>query len=352
MAGLKTVSIPTTVTVVGQYAFANCAKLESISWGSIENIDDYAFQNCSKLQLESLPENLTRIGQSGFSKCSTITIAQLPEQLTGIGTRAFEFCTGVTIQQLPEGITEIKERAFDRTGITHLTLPESVSSIGNLAFYAEGNPERTFICRGENAPKLGDRSFGATTSISNTTVKVLKKYADNHTSWTSAGMTLGYLTHNMEFSIQGDGQIKLTGNGLLSPDTPIENGVTVEAYEGESVTLSTDKEATVLLNGEPVNPDQDGENTYTIEIGTNDIALEITFSISTDIDTSSIPTVTWTINGNTLFLSGKLSTPAVLFNCMGSFVLSTTESAIDLSTLPAGIYILNINSQTFKIALP
>lgn len=352
MKELKTVSVPTTLTIIGQYSFANCSKLETIAWGAVENIDDYAFQNCSKLQLESLPESLTRVGQSGFSKCTSITIAQLPTQLTGIGTRAFEFCTGVTIQQLPEGTTEIKERAFDRTGITNLTFPESVSNIGNLAFYAEGNPERTFVYRGENAPKLGDRSFGTATAISNTTVKVLKKYADNHSVWTTAGMNLGYLTHNVTLSIQGDGLVELTGNGLVSPDTPIEDGVTIEAYEGESITLSTDKEATVSLNGEPVSPDQESENRYTIAVGTDDIALEITFSISTGIEKPSTPSVTWSISGNTLYLSGELSTPAQLFNIMGSLVLSTTEPAIDLSTLPAGIYIVKVNSQTFKIVRP
>ena len=350
MTALKTVSIPSTLTIIGQYAFANCSNLESITWGEIENIDDYAFQNCTNLSLEALPASLTRIGQSGFSKCSSITLAQLPENLSGFGTRAFEFCSGVTIQLLPEGLTDIKERAFDRTGITHLTISEQVTNIGNLAFYTTGNPERTFICRGENTPKLGDRSFGDADELSNTTMLILKKYAENHTAWTTAGMTLDYLTHNVSFSIEGDGTVSLTGDGVVSPDTPVENGTTVAAYEGESVMLSTDKEATVTLNGETIAPDQEGENSYTIAVGTDDIALEITFSVSTGVDDVLNSTaVTCTMNGNTLSISGELTTPVVLFNCMGRLVLSTTEPTVDLNTLPAGIYIVKANEQTFKI---
>ncbi|WP_444145148.1 hypothetical protein, partial [Barnesiella intestinihominis] len=50
-----------------------------------------------------------------------------------------------------------------------------------------------------------------------------------------------------------------------------------------------------------------------------------------------------------LYITGKLTTPVIVFNCVGNQVISTQEPIIDLSLLPTGIYIVKANHQTFKI---
>lgn len=65
--------------------------------------------------------------------------------------------------------------------------------------------------------------------------------------------------------------------GLYPKTIPIEDGTTIEAYEGESITFTVTPVATVKLNGEEINPDEESQNSYTIAINKDDINLEIRF---------------------------------------------------------------------------
>ena len=348
MTALRTVSLPADLAKIGKNAFDGCSNLETVNWSLVGNIDDYASQNCAKLKISSLPENLTRVGQYGFSKCSEITITQLPAQLTGFGVRAFEFCSKLAITEVPAEVTEIKDRVFDRTGITDFTFSNNIATIGALAFYAEGNPTRTFTCRNEVAPELGDRSFGAATSISNTTARILKKHADAYTAWGDAGLTIAYLSHKMTVSVEGEGSAEVEGSALVS-DANVEDGAEIEVYEGENVILKVTPAATVKLNGEGLTPDSDGENSYTIAVGEEDLTLEITFSTSTGIETLNPNKVSCNVSNRTLYIIGEPAATVDIFNCMGSHVLSTHEQTVDLSCLAKGIYIVKIGQDTFKV---
>ena len=83
----------------------------------------------------TLPNSVTRIGESAFSGCSGLTELTLPSSVTRIGNSAFEGCSGLTELTLPNSVTSIGESAFwDCTGLTELTLPSSVTSIGAGAF--------------------------------------------------------------------------------------------------------------------------------------------------------------------------------------------------------------------------
>lgn len=97
-------------------------------------------------------------------------------------------------------------------------------------------------------------------------------------------MTLDYLTHKVNISVKSNGTIEANGSGLVSENNSIEDGTTIEAYEGESITFTVTPAATVKLNGEEINPDEESQNSYTIAINEDDINLEIDFSVSTHIE--------------------------------------------------------------------
>ncbi len=76
------------------------------------------------------------IGEYAFKGCSGLTELTLPNSVTSIGWSAFEGCTGLTELTLPSSVTSIGESAFDGcSGLTKLTLPNSITSIGNCVFY-------------------------------------------------------------------------------------------------------------------------------------------------------------------------------------------------------------------------
>ena len=56
--------------------------------------------------------------------------------VTSIGEWAFEFCSGLTSVTIPDSVTSIGDGAFDGcSGLTSVTIPDSVTSIGDGAFH-------------------------------------------------------------------------------------------------------------------------------------------------------------------------------------------------------------------------
>ena len=76
------------------------------------------------------------MGESTFSDCSGLTSLTIPEGIITIGSFVFNGCTGLASVTIPEGVTTIGSYAFcGCTGLTDLTLPESVTTIGDYAFH-------------------------------------------------------------------------------------------------------------------------------------------------------------------------------------------------------------------------
>ncbi|MBR5465727.1 MAG: leucine-rich repeat domain-containing protein [Alistipes sp.] len=153
---MTTISAP-GVTSVGQYAFYNCAKLTDISFPqlktinsyafqkctgltqvdlrSVETMNSYAFDGCTKLTSVALAKLKGSLGSEAFSDCTALKTIDLPEGVTTIGAYAFYRCTSLASITIPEGVTTIGERAFyDCTSLASITIPEGVTTIENYAF--------------------------------------------------------------------------------------------------------------------------------------------------------------------------------------------------------------------------
>ena len=78
---------------------------------------------------------VTSIGGYAFSDCSGLTSVTIPNSVTSIGNWAFSFCSGLTSVTIPNSVTSIGGYAFFYcSGITSVTIPNSVTSIGGSAF--------------------------------------------------------------------------------------------------------------------------------------------------------------------------------------------------------------------------
>ena len=134
--GLTSITIPNSVTSIGEYAFYGCTGLTSINIpNSVTSIVGYAFSGCTGLTSITIPNSVTSIGSSAFYGCTGLTSITIPNSVTSIGNGAFYGCTGLTSITIPNSVTSIGNGAFSGcTGLTSITIPNSVTSIGLNAF--------------------------------------------------------------------------------------------------------------------------------------------------------------------------------------------------------------------------
>ena len=170
--GLTSVVINDGVTSLGDFVFAYCSKLTSITIpNSVESIGNYAFENTPWLNSQPegdivyvgnvaymyngympsntsviLKEGTTTLQSKTFERCSGLVSITLPSSLTNIGSYAFRDCTGLATIVVDAGNSKYDSRedcnAIIETstnsliaGCMNTVIPNSVTSIGNNAFY-------------------------------------------------------------------------------------------------------------------------------------------------------------------------------------------------------------------------
>ena len=135
-SGLTELTLPNCVRVVEACAFKDCSGLTKLTLPNILiNIWESAFEGCSGLTELTLPNSVTSIADDAFRGCSGLTKLTLPSRVASIGRWAFYGCSGLTELTLPNTLECIEASAFRGcSGLTELTLPNSVKSIGDGAF--------------------------------------------------------------------------------------------------------------------------------------------------------------------------------------------------------------------------
>ena len=135
-SGLTSITIPNSVTSIEINTFFECLGLTSVTIGnSVTSIGKYAFGGCKNLTSLTILSGVTSIGESAFQKCSGLTSVTLPNSVTNIENHAFRDCLGLTSVTIPNSVTSIGESAFrDCLGLTSVTIGNSVTSIGKYAF--------------------------------------------------------------------------------------------------------------------------------------------------------------------------------------------------------------------------
>lgn len=134
---LESIVIPNSVTQIGRGAFKGCTNLRNVILSnSIIEIEEEAFSECSSLANVTIPNSVIEIGQYAFYKCNSLTNVTIPNSVVKIENWAFAYCSGFTNVTIPNSVIEIGACTFiDCSNLTNVTIGSSVTKIGNKAFY-------------------------------------------------------------------------------------------------------------------------------------------------------------------------------------------------------------------------
>lgn len=197
--------------VFGGYNQVQCTGLKRVlDLGSIatlpNGINGYSgvFRNQINLTEVHLPDTLTTIGSRCFQSCSSLVNINLPSSITTIGYSAFDDCTSLEIEDLSlPNLTEIQTFAFngvritkisnlgkltslrdiswtenifgDKTTLTSINLPSTLTSVGNYVFNGYTNAE--INCNNASITSLGINAFYRAKKVSNLNTPKITKIA-------------------------------------------------------------------------------------------------------------------------------------------------------------------------------
>ena len=180
-SGLESITIPYTVTSIGDNAFSGCSGLTSITIPhSVTSIGDNAFYFCSSMTSVSIPIPVTSIGDRAFYGCSALTSVTIPNSVTSIGECAFSYCSGLENISVEFGNNKYDYRnncnaIIDNdsktliVGCKNTIIPNSVSSIGEYAFYGCSSLESIVIPN--SVTSIGGWAFQYCSVLTSVTVK-------------------------------------------------------------------------------------------------------------------------------------------------------------------------------------
>ena len=144
---LISVVIPDSVTSIGTWAFMNCSSLTSVNIpDGVTSIGPSAFYLCNSLTAIDIPDSVNSIGGGAFAGCSSLTNINIPDSVTSIESSAFADCTGLTSVVIGDSVTSIGSNAFsDCSSLTSIEIPDSVTSIASSAFEDCSNLTSVYI---------------------------------------------------------------------------------------------------------------------------------------------------------------------------------------------------------------
>ena len=164
---LKSISIPLSVTTIGNYAFEYCNSIDQLTIpSSVIAIGDHAFECCFSLDQLTIPSSVTKIGDNAFHQCTKLTEITLPSSVIHIGARIFYECSCLTKVTISSSVKIIPESSFSGcSALQQVTIPSSVNVIGDDAFFECSSLSQVTFVLPSSLKSIGSYAFSRCVSL-------------------------------------------------------------------------------------------------------------------------------------------------------------------------------------------
>ena len=171
-SNVKSVVLPSSLTSIGDKAFYTAFKLESVTFAegsALKTIGKEAFYNDEALRVFDMPSGVTSIGEKAFIN-SGITSITIPQSVKTIAKNAFAGCRELETLVISSGVTKIEANAFKNCEVlTDVIIPDSVTSVGDYAFKECFSLKSALFGTDSKLTSLGKNVFESCTSLQRVT---------------------------------------------------------------------------------------------------------------------------------------------------------------------------------------
>lgn len=133
VCGTENSTIPSTITAIGNGAFAETGLKNIVIPEGVTSIELQAFENCQDLESVTLPQSLKKLGYHVFAN-SGLTSLVIPEGITYLPQGTFNGCKNLETVTLPTTLETIEYNAFSNSGLTSIFIPKGVTNISSTSF--------------------------------------------------------------------------------------------------------------------------------------------------------------------------------------------------------------------------
>ena len=206
---LASITIPESVTSIGDSVFANSGITSIAIPNGVISIGNWAFENCTSLESVEIPDSVTSIGNGAFASCEKLKSITLPSGLTSIETGVFQNCTALESIIIPARVMKIYAAAF-----------ANCNSLTSITIYSK----TAWISDSSNTISESATIYGGKGSTSEAyATKYGRKFVEIEIP--TVEIANGTCGENLTWVLDSDGLLKISGTGamtdyLLNEDAP------------------------------------------------------------------------------------------------------------------------------------
>ena len=232
----KREALPEGEFQVGDMMYKASENRNGVTVCGLVNEDATKIQIPSQIQYGKYTYEVTSIGEEAFAECSGLTSITIPNSVTSIGISAFAECSGLTSITIPNSVKEIGDWAFyDCSALTSVTIPNSVKEIGELAFHRCSS--LTSVTIPNSVTSIGAGTFGDCESLTSVTIPNSVTSIGNEAFYGCSSLTSVTIPNSVTSIGEGtfDGCFSLTSVTIPNSVTSIGS----RAFKGTSLTTVT-----------------------------------------------------------------------------------------------------------------